>query len=233
MNILDKKIKKILASIIILFSIINTSFAQYGDPKWEFGGEVGFAWVGYPGEGLNLDLNLYETTSSKHYTKRENRGGFRALVSAKYNLIGRIQILGGVGVVRAKGEIGKGNSPNATDERIMQEFTLIEMPTYFRLHLLNKRRSTKNKINIFLDLGTSLKAPIKSDLSFSKRENSANPEGELQVESYFHVYSAIGILANNRTSIAITSSGINSQAKDDSSIKYWSRLKSISVAVFF
>ncbi len=230
--------KKISISIIILLSIFNISSAQYDSPKWEFGGEGGYAWVGYPGQGLNIDL--FETTTQT--TKRKNFGGFHALVLVKYNLIGRIQFLGGLGVVRAKGEIEKSKTTEgfifsgstSLDERIIQKFTLIEIPTYFRLHLLNERRSVKNEINIFLDLGTSLKAPIKSDLSFSKSERPGTDyEGELQVESYFGVYSALGILINNKCSIAITSSGINSKAKDYDFIKYWSRLKSISLAVFF
>ena len=64
---------------------------------------MGFAWVGFPGQGLEIDI-LDTTTQT---TKHGNMKGFRAFVSAKYNLMGRTQFLGSIGFVKAKGEINK------------------------------------------------------------------------------------------------------------------------------
>jgi hypothetical protein len=230
--------KRIIISLTLFLYILNTTVAQYDDSKWEFGAEVGFAWVGFPGQGISIDI-FDNTTES---TDRKNMGGFHAFVSAKYNLIGRVQILGGVGFVKAKGKINKSRTTEAFifsqatsfNEKIMQEFSLIEIPTYFRFYLLNERRSVSKRFNIFLDLGTSLKIPVKTDLSFSKSETqSPNYAGDLQVESFFGSYVAFGFSVNNRTTIAFTSSSMRSQAVEYNFIKYWSRLKSMSLTVFF
>ena len=231
--------KRIIISLTFLLYILNTTSAQYDDPEWEFGGEVGFAWVGFPGQGLQID---FQGTTTKS-TDRKNMGGFRASVSAKKNLNGRLQFLGGVGFVKAKGEINKSRTTEAFpfnggatsfNEKIIQNYTLIDIPTYFRFYLLNERRSTSKRFNIFIDIGASLKIPIKSDLSFTKSESPGSDyEGALQVEAYFGIYSAFGISINNKATIAINSSGIKSQAKEYDSIEYISRLKSISLTVFF
>ena len=168
--------------------------------------------------------------------------GFRIMASAKYNLIGRIQILGGLGLVKAKGEIRRSKTTEAFlfggtstfDEKIKQEYTLIDIPIYFRFYLLNERRSIKNGFNIFIDLGKGFKIPIKSNLSFSKSEShTPDYEGALQVKSFFGSYLALGFSINNKTTIAITSSRIRSQSTEYNTIKYWSRLRSLSATVFF
>ena len=231
--------KNISISLIFILFIINTTTAQYNDPKWEFGAEVGFAWVGFPGQGLQIAFVGRKSTRS---TDRKNIGGFRASVSAKCNLNGRLQLLGSVGLIKAKGEIRKSKTTEAFifsgttsfDEKLKQKYTVIEIPTYFRFYLLNERRSTSKGINIFLDLGSSYKIPIKSNLSFSRSESPGSTyEGALQVNSFFGSYVAFGISINNKATIAITSSRIGSQAKQYDFIKYRSRLKSMSLTVFF
>ncbi len=226
--------KRIIISLTFLLYIINTSVAQYNDPKWEFGAEAGFAWVGFPGQGIGFLV----TTKT---TKRKNREGFRAAVMAKYNLNRRVQIIGGVGFIKAKGEIDKNKTTEGLlfggteciKQKIMQEYNLIEIPTYVRFCPFYEHESASRGFNIFFDLGTSLKIPVKTDLSFSKIESyRPNYSGELEVKSFFGSYTSIGFSVNNKITIAFTSSLMRSQAVEYNFIKYWSRLKSISLTFF-
>ena len=44
---------------------LNTTTAQYDDPKWQFGREAGFAWVGFSRQGLNISSFNKITQSTK------------------------------------------------------------------------------------------------------------------------------------------------------------------------
>ena len=98
--------KNISISFVFLLYILSPITAQYDDPKWEFGAEVGFAWIGFPRQVIALDI--FDTQSQE--TNRTNRMGFRAFATAKYNLIDQIQILGSIGLVSAKGAVKKNRS---------------------------------------------------------------------------------------------------------------------------
>lgn len=225
--------KNISISFVFLLYILSPITAQYDDPKWEFGAEVGFAWIGFPRQVIALDI--FDTQSQE--TNRTNRVGFRVFATAKYNLIDQIQILGSIGLVNAKGTVRKNNSTRSlfgssttySSEEIMQKFTLVELPIYFRFHLLNERRSTSSGMNLFIDLGKSFKIPITSELYF--KENDTD-EISLQILNPHGIYLGLGFLMK-KTTIAFTWSGIRTKAEQNEKIKFNSRICSLSTTIYF
>jgi hypothetical protein len=232
------------------------------DPRWQFGAEVGFASV-----KLKKSERGGLFKSKREEIKPSSKSGFRVGATAKYNIDGRFHFIGGLGIIKAKGTAGKTTTDSkggffsatirtTTNEDIIQNYTLIEIPVYMRWHLFGKHRAVSDNFNIFFDLGGSLKLPITNESSYTKAKSistttttiylfsstpntsttvttSSYQEGDLKLQSEISEYFAVGFLVGGRTSIAFTSSGINTQGKKDRNIEYKSRLKSVAVTVFF
>ena len=238
--------------------------AAYGDSKWEFGAEVGFASVKLKKRNSG-GFKLFGSKTLK--VRQNNKNGFRVMASAKYNINGQLHFIGGFGFIQANGsgvkrtvDIRSGifapTVTTTTNESVDQKYTIIEIPAYLRWHLFGEHRSVSDNFNIFIDGGFSYKLPIKNESSFAKSQsitttitdynifNSEPPtssttatssydEGELELQSKLTGYFAFGFLIGNRTSLAFTTTGINTQGKQTKSIKHKSNLNSVAVTVFF
>ena len=142
----------------------------FGDSKWELGAEVGISSV-----------NLEQSTTESFIP------GFRVGGNIKYNINGRFQIIGGIGLVKSNR-----NRSLATESKdimgnylfdtsfsiittiksdIIEKYTLLEIPVYLRWHLFEENLDVSDKFNFFFDLGGRFIIPVTNESSFTQGIN--------------------------------------------------------------
>jgi hypothetical protein len=231
------------------------------DRKWKFGAEVGFASVKLKrSERGKLFDNRNEEIKRTSRSGFRVAATAKYSVDDRVHFIGGFGIIkaketASKTITDSKGGFFSPTVRTTINDDIIQDYTILEIPVYLRCYLFGKNNSISGNSNIFLDIGMSFKKPLSIESSYIRGETisttttgfslfggSSNPtttssssydNGELKLQSEISEYFAIGFLLGNRTSIAFTSTGINTQGKMTKSVKYKSRLKSISLTVFF
>lgn len=229
--------------------------------KWEFGVQAGTASVKLKKSerGKLFDSRSEEI---KYSSKGGFRvlANAKYNIDNRIHFIGGLGILKAKGVATKTTSESSGGffSPTVRTtiiENVNQNYTFLEVPVYLRMYLFGDHKTISDNFNIFLDFGASYKKPLNIESSYTRGESisttttgfslfgsssssttTSTPSydsGELKLQSELSEYFAFGFLIGDRISMAFISTGINTQAVNNRSLKYKSRLNSVAVEVFF
>ena len=228
-------------------------------PKWRFGAEVGFASVKLKkSEKGGLFDNKKEEIKPRNKSGFRLLAIAKYNIDDRFHFIGGFGIVKAKGnsdkkITDSEGGFFSAKAKTTINDNVIQNYTLIEIPVYLRWHLIGKHKAASENFNVFFDVGGSFNIPISAESSFTHNHTvtttttgfsffggsssisttSTYQKGKLDLQSKLSQYFAFGFLIRERVSIAFTSTGINTQGVIEKSIKYKSRLNSVSVAVYF
>ncbi len=202
--------------IALFFTLcLATHFLSAQEEKgtWQFGIGTGANLFRHPQQSLN-----YTFIGDKYFeAKQENSIGYQGNLAASYRVHRVMELHGAVGISKLK-TLTTTNSLSIIDsvithEIIDQQYLMLEVPAFFRIHLRQKK-PPKYGVYAFLELGLIYYTPLANNSNYQRRENGALVESRSMGMSGLSRTGGIGLAIGTKNTLAFNFASFKNDRPD-------------------
>lgn len=210
--------KQYFALFFTLMCAITILSAQEEKGTWQFGIGAGANLFRYPQGSLPYTF-FYDRYIE---AEQENSIGYQGNFAGSYRIHRILQLHGAVGVSKVKAfttvnTLSLIDSLN-THEIIDQQYLMLEVPVYLRIHL-RQNRPQKYGMHLFLELGLVYYMPIVNNSNYQRSENGVLMESKSIGMRGITRTGGIGLAFGTRNTLAFNFGSYKNQMPKFSSIQ--------------
>lgn len=207
------KAKQYFALFLTLMCASTFLSAQEEKGTWQFGIGAGANLFRYP-QG-SLPYTFFDDRYIE--AEQENSVGYQGNFAGSYRIHRILQLHGAVGVSKVKA-LTTINTLSLIDsvithEIIDQQYLMLEVPAFFRIHLRQKK-PPKYGVYAFLELGLIYYTPLANNSNYQRRENGALVESRSMSMSGLSRTGGIGLAIGTKNTLAFNFASFKNDRPD-------------------